>query len=127
MEWTSLHDLLVAGNVDLVARKPTSLWSNRLVLPGIDVIDHAKFDSEEKLESLRETVSLRGRDLEGAVLIGSDLRKADFTAAQLEGADLSYADLRGAKFVCDNELNVVRKCAQLRARSCRVPSFRTRI
>ena len=33
MEWTSLHDLLVAGNVDLVARKPTSLWSNRTPKP----------------------------------------------------------------------------------------------
>ena len=86
MEWTSLHDLLVAGDVDLVARKPTSLWSNRLVLPGIDVIDHAKFDSEEKIEASRETLSLRGRHLEGAVLIGSNLRKADLTAARLQGA-----------------------------------------
>src|SRR5262249_33743672 len=52
MEWSSPHDLLVAGDVDLVARRPTSLGSNRLVLPGIDVIDHAKFDSEEKIEAL---------------------------------------------------------------------------
>jgi hypothetical protein len=35
--WTSIHELLVGGAVDRVARKPTSLWSNRLVLPGIDM------------------------------------------------------------------------------------------
>jgi hypothetical protein len=31
-EWTSLHKLLVAGEVDPIAGKPTSLWSNRLVV-----------------------------------------------------------------------------------------------
>src|ERR1700730_218664 len=46
--WASLHELLVAGKVDFAARKPTSLCSNRLVLPGFDAIDHAKFDSEAK-------------------------------------------------------------------------------
>ena len=100
MEWTSLHDLLVGGDVDLVARKPRSLWSNRLVLPGIDVIDRAKFDSEEKIKALPETLSLRGRRLEGAILIDSVLRKADLTAAQLQGAVLLAADLRDAKFIC---------------------------
>jgi hypothetical protein len=44
--WWSLHELLVGGNVDLVSRTPQSLFSNRLVLPGLDVIDHAKFDTE---------------------------------------------------------------------------------
>ena len=81
----SLHDLLVAGDVDLIARKPTSLWSNRLVLPGIDVTDHATFDNGEKSEASRETLSLRGRLLEGAVLIDSNLRKVDLTAARLRG------------------------------------------
>jgi uncharacterized protein YjbI with pentapeptide repeats len=100
MEWTSLHDLLVAGDVDLIARKPKSLWSNRLVLPGIDVIDHATFDSEEKIEALRETLSLRDRRLERAVLIDSRLRKADLTAARLQGADLERADLREAELSC---------------------------
>jgi uncharacterized protein YjbI with pentapeptide repeats len=113
VEWTSLHDLLVAGDVDLIARKPTSLWSNRLVLPGIDVIDHAKFDSEEKIEALRETLSLRGRRLEGAVLIGSGLRKADFTAARLQGADLEDADLRDAKFKCAGKMKGKQDCPQL--------------
>jgi uncharacterized protein YjbI with pentapeptide repeats len=100
MGWRSLHELLVAGDVDFVARKPTSLWSNRLVLPGLDVIDRAKFDTEAKIAALTETLSLRGRRLEGAVLIEARLRKVDFTAARLQGASLDEADLRGARFAC---------------------------
>lgn len=101
MRWASLHDLLVAGKVDFVARKPSSLWSNVLVVPGIDVSSLSKFDSDVKIVAARETVSLRGRQLEGAVLIGAKLRKADFTGAQLQHANISDADLRGAKFDCD--------------------------
>jgi uncharacterized protein YjbI with pentapeptide repeats len=97
----SLHQLLVAGGIDHVARKPMSLWSNRIVLPGIDVIDHAKFDTEAKIASVSETLSLRDRRLEGAVLIAARLRKVDFTGAHLSGALLNGADLRDAKFDCD--------------------------
>jgi uncharacterized protein YjbI with pentapeptide repeats len=97
----SPYKLLVAGDVDLTARKPKSLWSNRLVIPGLDVLDHGKFDNEEKIAALPVTISLRGRHLEGAVLIGANLRKADFTAAILTDANLSDADLRGANFGCD--------------------------
>ena len=94
------HELLVAGDIDFVGRKPTSLWSNRIVLPGIDLIDHAKFDTDAKLDAVAETFSLRGRRLEGAVLIDAKLRKVDFTASRLTGAFLDRADLRGAKFEC---------------------------
>ena len=93
----SLHELLVAGDVDFAARKPKSLWSNRLVLPGFDAIDHAKFDSEAKIEGVSETVSLRARRLEGAVLINATLRKADFTAAHLQSAQLDDFRLAGRK------------------------------
>jgi uncharacterized protein YjbI with pentapeptide repeats len=98
--WATLHELLVAGEVDFAARKPKSLWSNRLVLPGFDAIDHAKLDSEAKIAAATKTVSLRARHLEGAVLIGAVLRKADLAAAHLERADLSAADLRDANFAC---------------------------
>ena len=96
--WISLNELLVAGPVDTAARKPASLWSNRLVVSGLDVIDHAKFDTEAKIAALPETVSLRTRHLEGAVLIGAVLRKADFTSAHLQDASMDDADLRGATF-----------------------------
>jgi uncharacterized protein YjbI with pentapeptide repeats len=84
----SLHDFLLAGNVNLIARKPNSLWSNRLVLPEFDA------------SALPRGLSLRGRRLEGAVLVEAKLRGADFTATNLEGAALDGADLREARFEC---------------------------
>ena len=84
----SLHDFLLAGNVNLIARKPNSLWSNRLVLPQFDA------------SALPRGLSLRGRRLEGAVLVEAKLRGADFTATNLEGAALDGADLREARFEC---------------------------
>ena len=57
--WTSLHKIMVAGDVDLDARKPTSLWSNRLVLPAFDVFDLGKFERDAKIADLPETISLR--------------------------------------------------------------------
>lgn len=98
----SLHELLFEGSVDLISRRPISLWSNRLIVPGIDVVDHSKYDNADKIAALMETVSLRSRRLEGAVLIGADLRKTDFTGADLRGASLQGADLREAKFGCDS-------------------------
>jgi uncharacterized protein YjbI with pentapeptide repeats len=112
---TSLHELLVAGSVDYVKRTTVSLWSNRLVLPSIDVIDHSKFDTEAKIAALPESVSLRGRRLEGAVLLSAHLRKADFTAAELQGALLSGADLREAKFDCED--GPPQRCTDLQGRS----------
>jgi uncharacterized protein YjbI with pentapeptide repeats len=103
--WATLHELLVAGEVDFAAQKPESLWSNRLVLPGLDAIDHAKFDTEAKIGAATQTVSLRARHLEGAVLIGAVLRKADFAGAYLERADLTTADLRDANFACTGSAN----------------------
>jgi uncharacterized protein YjbI with pentapeptide repeats len=84
----SLHNFLVGGDVNFVARKPTSLWSNRLVLPDIDATN------------VSSSLSLRGRRLEGAVLFQAKLAKVDFTAADLTGAQLAGADLREAKFNC---------------------------
>jgi uncharacterized protein YjbI with pentapeptide repeats len=92
-----LRRALIEGEVDTDARKPQSLWSNRLVLPGLDVIDHTKLDTEEKIAALPVTASLRARHLEGAVLIDAGLRKVDFTAARLKDANLDGADLRAAK------------------------------
>jgi hypothetical protein len=93
-----LRKELVAGDIDEDARKPLSLWSDRLVLPGLDLIDHAKLGSEPNIEAVSQTASLRARHLEGAVLIGASLPKVDFTAARLEGARLDGADLRAASF-----------------------------
>jgi uncharacterized protein YjbI with pentapeptide repeats len=123
LNWASPHELLVAGEIDFIAQRPRSLWSNRLVLPWIDVIDHAKFDTEIKISNAPLTVSLRGRRLEGAVLPVANLRKVDFTGAQLDNALLSRADLRGARFHCastglrmglSNKKGFAFKCVSLR-------------
>jgi len=92
-----LQEMLVAGKVDTATRKPVSLWSNRIVLPGIDV-------TESKTLAAPQLVSMRARHLEGAVLIDAILQKIDFTAAHLEDARLDRADLRGAKFECAQPL-----------------------
>jgi uncharacterized protein YjbI with pentapeptide repeats len=94
-----LQKLLVAGPIDhdvTDAQKPSSLWSSRLVLAGFDVIDHVKFDSQQKIAALPVTASLRTRDLHSAALIAAGLPKVDFTAAHLEDADLFQAHLEGA-------------------------------
>ena len=82
--WATLHELLVAGPVNYVTGRPQSLWSNILVFPNFQAGDRA--------------LSLRGRSLEGAVLVGAQLKNADFTGASLEGAKFNMADLREAKF-----------------------------
>lgn len=87
MECRSLHELLISGDVDAVTRKPVSLWSNRLVLPQLDLASG-------------ESLSLRGRNLERAVLIAAQMSKADFTGARMREALLDGADLRGARFSC---------------------------
>jgi uncharacterized protein YjbI with pentapeptide repeats len=110
-DWTSLQALLFEGAVDYASRRPLSVFSNRLVLPGLDIIEQPKFDSEAKIAALPQTVSLRARHLEGAVLIGANLRKADFTAARLRGASLANADLRGARLQCAIDQNA---CVDLR-------------
>ena len=114
--WTSPHDLLVAGGIDNVRQRPRGLWSNVLVLPNFDIGDRMKFDAEGKLALAPPNVSLRGRSLEGAVLVGAHLRKADFTGVQAAGAIFDNADLRDAKFECARSGDDL-ECAQLQGAS----------
>ena len=98
---------LVAGAVDPNTQRPRSLWSNRIVLPALDKVDHAQYDNQAKLAAAPVLLSLRGRSLSGAVLSFAHLPKTDFTAANLRGAVLEglhaegswfdYADLSGAE------------------------------
>jgi uncharacterized protein YjbI with pentapeptide repeats len=101
MGWTSPHQLLVAGEVNYVTGRPQSLWSNVLVLPNFELGDRVKFDAQGKVAISSDALSLRGRSLEGAVLVRAHLRKADFTGAFLAGANFRRADLREANFECD--------------------------
>jgi uncharacterized protein YjbI with pentapeptide repeats len=98
-EWTSLSDLVLHGPINMVEGKPRSWFSNVLVVP------NQKFVTDKQVEDIANsddasTISLRGRDLRGAILIRTDLRGADFTGANLNEARLDYARLSGAHFGC---------------------------
>jgi uncharacterized protein YjbI with pentapeptide repeats len=93
-DWTSFHELLFAGEVDEVSGRPSSPFSNRLVLTDQSFVDPDKLD---KVEISR---SFRGRDLRNAVLNRADLRKADFTGAMLDDTKLEGAKLQSARFGC---------------------------
>ena len=114
--WGTLHELLVAGDVNYVTDSPKSLWSNVLVLPDFKAGDRVKFDSEGKIAIGSDALSLRGRNLQEAVFVRAHLGKADFTGTQLQGAAFFGADLREAKFKCDSA-GEEQKCAQLQGAS----------
>ena len=58
MQWDFTHRLLVAGDVDPVARKMTSLWSNALVVPNVSV---SEFDSKDNIDAAPDTAFFAGR------------------------------------------------------------------
>jgi hypothetical protein len=99
--WATLHELLVAGQVNYATGSPERWFSNVLVLPNFEVGDRVKFNAEGKIAISSDALSLRGRSLEGAVLVFAHLRKADFTGASLERAKFTGTDLREAKFGFD--------------------------
>lgn len=75
--------------------------SNRLVLSDVDFGVTAMLKAQKELnQEGRVSLSLRGRDLTGAILDRTDLRSADFTSATLRGASLNDARLNGAQFGC---------------------------
>ena len=97
--WTSLHDLLFAGEINEVSSKPQSLFSDRLILTDQNIVDI------EKLEKVRVSVSLRERDFNRAVLSRADIRKAVLPSANLEFARIDGAKLEGAKFECAPDIS----------------------
>ncbi|MGH6847504.1 MAG: pentapeptide repeat-containing protein [Methylocella sp.] len=93
--WSSFHDLLFNGRYDETSQRRTSPFSNTLVLPGFDALDAATVDDPKKPEAAKQSLVLRGRQLEGAVFRGANLRKAILENAHLEGALLYQAQLQG--------------------------------
>jgi uncharacterized protein YjbI with pentapeptide repeats len=112
-EWLLPRRLLVSGRVDYVSGRSDSLFSNVLVLPNFGTVDASKMLPDGKTSASSDSVSLRGRSLEGAVFVGAHLTRADFTAAQLVNADFTRADLREAKFACDQGRG--EECTQLQS------------
>jgi hypothetical protein len=98
---TPLTRLFFEGSIDPVTGQPQSFFANRLV-------------KAEDLQHLERTVSFRGRDLRGAVLSRSDLRKADFTGATLIDAVLIEANLELARFGCADKPRI-KGCTDMRS------------
>jgi uncharacterized protein YjbI with pentapeptide repeats len=96
----SLHDLLVAGTINYVTDSPNSLWSNVLVLPDFKAGDRLNLDGD-KIAIRSDALSLRGRDLQGAVFVRAHLENANFTGGILRDVTFWGADLSGAQFECD--------------------------
>ena len=94
-----LPEMMLQGPIDDVTGKPVRPFSNVLVLTG------EKFADGEKLAKQERSISLRGRDLSGAIFVRADLRKADFTGANLNSAVLSQARLTEAHFGCAEEVD----------------------
>ena len=110
--WTTLHQLLVGGDVNFVTDSPNSLWSIVLVLPDFKTGDRVKFDTEGKIVIGSDTLSLRGRDVQRAVFVRAHFDMADFTGARLQQANFFGAELRQTKFACDRD-GTESVCAQL--------------
>ena len=87
--WTSIHNLLFHGKVDQTTLRRKSHFSDTLVIVDFDAMEAAKI-------AVKQTLILRGLNLEGAVFLNADLRKVDLTKAQLQGASLAGAQLQGA-------------------------------
>jgi uncharacterized protein YjbI with pentapeptide repeats len=98
------------GDVDGVTGQPASLFANRIILPG------ERFHDETKKTEV--SVSLRGRNLRGAILQRTDLSFADFTGAVLVEASFAGARLHRAQFGCAAKLRLKTGGRTSRVDSC---------
>jgi uncharacterized protein YjbI with pentapeptide repeats len=90
-----LAEYLFHSPVHQVKGQRQRWFSDTLVLTDADFVS----GDDDKVPQ-EVTVSLRGRNLQGAFLARSDLRGADFTGADLSGANFRDSKLRGAQFGC---------------------------
>jgi hypothetical protein len=93
-ELKPISDVILHGPIDMVEGRPRAWFSNVLVVPNKKLID------EKAVDTPFPSLSLRGRNLSGAVFVNSDLRNVDFTGANLNSAVLDYAQLARARFEC---------------------------
>ena len=91
-----LYKLFFHGDVDPNTHRRLSLLSNTLVLPRFNVYDALKVDDPKKVVWREHLLSMRGRELSGAVFDGAFLERTDAQGAELQGASFVNADLRGS-------------------------------
>jgi uncharacterized protein YjbI with pentapeptide repeats len=91
-----LYRFFFHGDIDPNTHRRLSLLSNTLVLPRFNVYDALKVDDPKKVVWREQLLSIRGRELNGAVFDGAFLERTDAQGAQLQGASFVGADLRGS-------------------------------
>lgn len=92
--------------IDWVSGKPLSLWTDRIVLPNLDVIDSAAANAGSQPGLAKSTYSFRERDLAGAIFSNDVFQNVSFVGADLTGAMFNNADLRGSDFGCQSEVEL---------------------
>jgi uncharacterized protein YjbI with pentapeptide repeats len=98
---------------------------DRLILPGIDVVDKEKLSKIEGATSERglnpwqgeRTQYFGNRNITCGDLTNSDLRRVDLTGARMSSADLTRADLQGASLDMAQLQGVIFDKAQLQVSS----------
>lgn len=90
----ALHNLMFEGDIKEPFRVRASAFSSTIVLS--DALEKETKGSD----GVGQTLVLRGRHLEGAILNGSFLRRVDLTGARLGNASLKKARLHGAILDC---------------------------
>jgi uncharacterized protein YjbI with pentapeptide repeats len=93
-----LYRMLFHGMHNPNTHRLTSLFSNVLVLPNLNVYASLKIDDPQKMSWRRWLLSEDGRDLKGAIFDGAVLERTFAQKAQLQGASLSFARLQGSNF-----------------------------
>jgi uncharacterized protein YjbI with pentapeptide repeats len=93
-ERKSLSEVILQARINMVEGRSETWFPNVLVVPGKKLVTDSNVDKDFP------SLSLRGRNLSGAILSGSDLRSVDFTGANLSGAILDGAQLAYARFGC---------------------------
>jgi uncharacterized protein YjbI with pentapeptide repeats len=89
------HDFF-NGDIDPNSHRRTSVFSNTLVLPRFNVYDILKVDDPQKVAWRQYLLSVRGRDLRGAIFDEAFIQRTDARSAQLQGASFSFASLQGS-------------------------------
>jgi len=95
--WEPLYQHLFHGAPDPNSHRPASLFSNILVLPHLNVYDILKVDDPQKVAWRPFLLSLRGRDLRGAIFNEAVLERTDARSTQLQGASFGFASLQGSE------------------------------
>ena len=111
-EMEPISDAVLHGPINMVQGRPSTWFSNVLVVPNRKLVD------DDTVGNDFPSLSLRGRNLSGAVLIGSDLRNVDFTGANLNEAHLERALLTRAKFNCGSTYDLRSKVSGWPADEC---------